>query len=128
MNFVGGVLSGLVVAMVAVGIVFLVYEDRSEGWQQSHIKRELSIRIESIPINDICNALFLGKPIIGEDHVTVWNNKKRYLAVAWKANKEGVPVFYWTSADLPTDVPECNSLKDLSERDDIRLPSAQTKH
>jgi len=69
--------------------------------------KELSERIESIPIEDICRSIFTDRQIIGEDHVTTWSDGHRYVVVGWQVGKSGIPLFYWTGADVPEDVAEC---------------------
>jgi hypothetical protein len=68
---------------------------------------ELSIRLESIPIEEICKSVTSGVEIQGEDHVTVWNDGIRYIVAGWRVGKNGIPYWSWTGADLPRDVPEC---------------------
>lgn len=74
---------------------------------QSETERLLATRIESIPIETICGAIGSGKQILGDDHVTVWSDSKRYRVVGWQVANSGIPVFYWTGADLPADVSGC---------------------
>jgi len=74
---------------------------------QSATERALAARIESIPIESICSAIGSGKQILGDDHVTVSSDGKRYRVVGWQIEKSGIPVVYWTGADLPADVPGC---------------------
>lgn len=89
-------------------IVFLVFSYQSgKSLLHSPEERELSARIEAIPIENICGSISSGKQILGDDHVTVWTDQKRYVVGGWRVGKAGTPVFYWTGADLPTDVPGC---------------------
>jgi hypothetical protein len=95
-----GCLCGALLMYLAVGYLG-VNADRSP------VGRELSTRIESIPIESICNSISSGKQMLGDDHVTVWSDRKRYLVAGWRVKQSGIPVFYWTGADLPDDVPGC---------------------
>jgi hypothetical protein len=67
----------------------------------------LASRIESIPIETICGVIGSGKQILGDDHVMVWSDSKYYRVVGWQVAKSGIPIFYWTGADLPVDVAGC---------------------
>ena len=75
---------------------------------KSSEERDFAIRIESIPIEKICEAIGSGKQILGDDLVTVWTDGKRYLVMGWHVNKSGLPLFHWAGADLPTDIAGCN--------------------
>lgn len=74
---------------------------------RSATEQALAARIESIPIENICAEIGSGKLIAGDDHVSVWSDHKRYIVVGWQVGKSGMPVFYWTGADLPNDIPGC---------------------
>jgi hypothetical protein len=69
-------------------------------------ERELAARIEAIPIESVCNSISSGKQILGDDHVTAWRDQERYYVAGWRVHNS-VPIFYWTSAGLPTDMPAC---------------------
>ena len=73
------------------------------------VTKELTKRMESIPVESICSSIVSGHQIAGDDHIAVWNNGKRYIVGGWRVAKNGVPVFYWTGADLPTDEPACKA-------------------
>ena len=96
---------GLVCGALAVFLFFSYQSGKS--LLHSPEERGLSDRIEAIPIESICNSISSGKPILGDDHVTVWSDQKRYVVAGWRVGKAGIPVFYWTGADLPADVPGC---------------------
>ncbi len=100
-SFIAGLLSG-VILMFAL-YVYLGMSDLI----QSPAQRALSDRMESIPIETICNSIVSHKEILGDDHVTVWTDKRRYIIAGWTMEKSSVPVFYWTGADIPKDVAEC---------------------
>jgi hypothetical protein len=51
---------------------------------QSPAGRELSAKIESVSIERICDSISSGKQILGDDHVTVWNDQKRYIVGGWQ--------------------------------------------
>jgi hypothetical protein len=95
---------GLVCGGLAVFLVF----GYQTGIIQLHTseERELADQIEAIPIESVCNSISSGKQILGDDHVTVWSDQKRYVVAGWRVGKS-VPIFYWTGADLPTDIPGC---------------------
>ena len=100
-SFVLGLLCGGVV-------VFFIFNHLSgDKLLPSRTGRELSARIEAIPIEKICDSISTGKQILGDDHITVVSDKKRYTVVGWRVEGSGIPIFYWTGADLPSDIPGC---------------------
>ena len=44
---------------------------------------------------------------MGDDQVIVWTDRKSHIVGGWKVTESGIPVFSWTGADLPKDIPEC---------------------
>jgi len=77
------------------------------GIVESDTQRALAARLELIPTEKICTSIASGEQILGNDHVTVWADSKRYLLVGWQVERSGIPIFYWTGADLPVDVAGC---------------------
>jgi hypothetical protein len=76
---------------------------RLSNWNKSaHTseERELAARIEAIPIERVCNSISSGKQILGDDHVTVWSDHKRYYVAGWHV-ENSVPISYWTSVASP---------------------------
>jgi len=96
---------GLISGGLVVFVILTSFVDN--GSLNSPTGRALSDRLETIPIESICSSISSGKQIMGEDHVIVWSDHKRYLVTGWRVDKSGIPVFYWTGAGLPTDVPGC---------------------
>jgi len=51
-------------------------------------------RIESIPIESICSSMSSGEQMLGDDHLTIWSNQKRYVVGGWRVQRSGTPVFH----------------------------------
>jgi hypothetical protein len=92
------------IVIVGLAAAFVYVENKEQ--LTSPLQKSLAFRIESIPIERICEAITTGRQILGDDHVTVWSDEKRYLVVGWQAD-HGQAVVYWTGADLPIDQPGC---------------------
>lgn len=96
---------GILVGAIAAIVIFTYLGAIQLG--KSQTEQSLEAQIESIPIETICESIASGNQILGEDRVTVWSDGKRYRVVGWRVEQSGVPVFYWTGADLPADVAGC---------------------
>ena len=70
---------------------------------KSDVEQALENRLESIPVESICEAIVSGKQILGEDRVTVWSDGQKYRVVGWQVAESGAPVTSWTGADVPDD-------------------------
>jgi hypothetical protein len=103
--FVIGLVCGLVCG--ALVVLLFINSTSEKGLLSSAEGRALSLRIESIPMERICESISSGKQILGDDHVTVWSDQKRYVVEGWRVGKVGVPIVFWIGADLPADVPSC---------------------
>ncbi|MBI1212270.1 MAG: hypothetical protein GC190_12460 [Alphaproteobacteria bacterium] len=76
----------------------------------SPVEKALAYRIESIPIERICEAIASGRQILGDDHVVVWSDEKRYVVVGWRMEGDR-PAFYWTGVDLPQEDIVCRTAR-----------------
>jgi hypothetical protein len=98
--FLGSLCGGL--------MVFFVFNPLSgDKLLPSRAGRELSARIESIPIDKICESISTGKQILGDDHITIGSDQKRYTVVGWRVEGSAIPTFYWASGDMPSEIPGC---------------------
>lgn len=70
---------------------------------KSDAEQALENRLESLPVESICEAIVSGKQILGEDRVTVWSDGQKYRVVGWQVTESGRPFTSWTGADLPED-------------------------
>ena len=100
--FVAGLLSGVTI----MALLISYYLDHADP-TGSPAQLALGTRLESIPIETICSSIASGRQILGDDQVIVWTDRKRYIVGGWTVTESGIPVFLWTGADLPKDIPEC---------------------
>ena len=106
--FVAGVCAAIFVMFLAIGY----YLDHTDP-KGSPEERALATRLETTPIQSICNSIVSGKQILGDDQVIVWIDTKCYIVGGWNVTESGIPVFWWTGADVPKDIPECKGAAEL---------------
>ena len=72
--FVAGLFSGVIIMTLLI-TYYLDHADPTGSPEQL----ALSARLQSIPIETICNSIVSGKQILGDDQVIVWTDRKHYI-------------------------------------------------
>jgi hypothetical protein len=91
LTFLGGIVAGASLMFISLNVFEIDIKTATD--------KELSNRLESIPVEEICKAISSGNQILGEDHVVVWNDEKRYIVGGWTIQKSGVP-----NAEIPSSI------------------------
>lgn len=96
----GHTLSASLGALLACLLMIFYFDESS---RRSQTWRDLSDRMESISIDEVCDIVKSGKQLDADDHVTIWFDQRRYILVGWRPEQSGSPAVYWTGADLPAE-------------------------
>ena len=83
---------GLVCRSLPAFLVLSYYSDKS--FLCSPEEQGLGARIESIPIESICSSMSSGKQMLGDDHLTIWSDQKRYVVGGWRVQRSGSHGFH----------------------------------
>ena len=83
---------GLVCRGLPAFLVLSYYSD--ESVLRSPEEQGLGARIESIPIGSICSSMSPGKQMLGDDHLTIWSDQKRYVVGGWRVQRSGSHDFH----------------------------------
>ncbi len=109
-GFAGSFAVGLAIG-AAASFTYVVGE--FEG-NSSATRRSLADRMETFAtghVEEICRSIDSGQQIAGPDHLQALSDGIDYRLVGWTVDQSSkIPVFYWTGANLPKDVPACQSI------------------